>query len=745
MFKKILLIFTLTIFSTVLKAQDWTEIYYLENEAHYLVSEFQFEKAIDNFKRILRDVPNHSLIKYHIGKTYLLTDDQKEKAVEFLEEAAQDAAKDFDGKSIQETRAPIDAHLYLGQAYQYVGRLEDAENAYTTLKSLISPDDELYPKVIHGLKTCENATKAMKNPVSIIKTNQGNLINDINSNINPVISGDGNTMVFTTIKRDDIDLHISTKQNNVWSTPKRITNQVSPKYYLVSVSLSYNGDQLYLATNDKDRNDVFVSYREGKNWTAAEKLDKTINGKKSNETHAVVTKDGNTIYFTSDMEGGLGGFDIYKSTKDEKGKWDDPVNLGPAINTKFNEATPFLTLDDKYLFFSSEGHTSMGGYDIFYIDLDSKDQAINLGYPINTTGNDLFFVPDNSLNTGYISKFDDSSVGKNDIYKLSIIPKINLAGKIQNSENEEPVTEENLSLTLLGLDNKDFAETTSSSNGTFHFELTPGKYILTVVSENYEADTSEITIPSDYSSSDYYFTAQLNPLKQEEELVADLVEVPVEEAVVEETVVQVADAEEPIQEEVEHEPELAEVVKPVEEEIQVEQETVEQIDKPVIEPEPKKEVEKYVPVSTSSASRTEKTYSVQLMALKTPVDISYFKNVEGVQQKLYEDGYYRYTVGNTKTYTEAVELKKKINAAGYKDVFIRENNIVPKYTIQLMALLIPVETTHFENITSVVVTKGADDYYRYTVGDFTDYNEAKQELSKIAELGYENAFVKRSN
>ncbi len=133
------------------------------------------------------------------------------------------------------------------------------------------------------------------------------------------------------------------------------------------------------------------------------------------------------------------------------------------------------------------------------------------------------------------------------------------------------------------------------------------------------------------------------------------------------------------------------------------------------------------------------------MALRTPVDISFFKNVDGVQQKKYDDGYYRYTVGNTKSYSEAKELKEVLNKAGYKDAYIKVNNVTPKYTIQIMALIIPVEADYFSNLSSVIVTKGADDYYRYTVGDYNSYNDAKNELSKIAKLGFKNAYVKRSN
>ena len=731
MYKKIILIINLFLTSFVLHAQDWNEIYFLENEAHYLEADFQYEKAIDNYNRILRDVPNHSLMKYYVGKNYLLTDDQKEKAVSYLEEAAQDVAKDFDPKSIEETRAPI-ALLYLGEAYQFVGRIDDAINAYNTLKEMITTEDKLFEMVNHGIQTCENAKKAIKHPLRISKVNQGDLVNDINSNVNPVISGDGNTMVYTTFKKDDIQIYYTTKENNEWTTPKRITDKVSLKFYLVSVSLSYNGDALYLATNDIEKNDVFVSYREGRDWTDAEKLDKVINGKKSNEEHAVVTKDGNTIYFTSDREGGLGGVDIYKSTKNEKGKWSEPENLGPKINTKYNEATPFLTLDDRYLFFSSEGHSSMGGFDVFYIDLETKDQAINMAYPINTTGDDLFFVPANSLTSGYMSIFDETAVGKNDIYKLTVLPKINLAGNIKNAETGESIPDNFFNVSLLDVETNNVIEMKNSSNAKFNFELEPGKYLLSVTNENFEAFNSEVEIPSDFASSSYNFDAMLNPIEvEEEELVAEVVDEP---EIIPEPATEVLE-EKPVENPDEK---LKEFVEKRHEEQKIKEPVVEEI-----KSEPQKEVVKYTPVSSSNTGTSEKIFTVQLMALRKPVDISYFKDVKDVKETLHEDGYYRYTVGNSKNYKEALVLQEKMLVAGYKQAFIREDHVVPVYTIQLMALIIPVETNYFENLSDVNVTKGSDDYYRYTVGDFSDYNEAKQELAKIAELGYKNAFVKK--
>lgn len=713
MYKNILLFFTCLLFIQDISAQDWNEIYYLEGEAQYLIEERKYDKAIDIYRRMIREIPDNSYAKYKIGVLYLKTDDQKEKAVEYLEEASQDIALDFDEKSLREIRTPVDVLLYLGEAYQIQNRIDEAIVVYNNLKDLIRPENELYPIANHRLETCENAKIALQNPLRVSKQNLGEPVNDDEPNVSAVFSGDGNTVIYTSYTRNYIDNYYSVKENGEWSTPKRISEKLSTKYYLKTSSLSYDGTQLYLVTDDPEENDIFVCIREGNSWTEADKLDKTINGRKSNETHACISKDGNTLYFTSDREGGFGGMDIYKSTLDEKGRWNDPENLGPSVNTPFDEATPFLTLDDKYLFFSSKGHSSIGGFDVFYIDLDTKSTAINLGYPANTTGDDLFFVPDNSLTSGYISMYDSTSIGKRDIYYVSILPKIYLAGNIADPEGNQ-ITNSELQISLIETNSETNIKDLNTSNGKFETAINPGKYTVSISGENFESFTDQIEIPEDYSQSSFVYNATLNPIEiEQEELVADVVEETVSEPENEET----------------------EAVEEIKEE--------EVIDEEKPEPE-KEEVVKYVPKTTITSGK--KTYSVQLMALKNPVKVDYFKDVDHVVLTQYPDGFYRYTVGNTESYSEAQKLKEEIHQKGYTDAFIRINDEGKStYTIQIMALIIPVKPDYFKDLSAVVVTKGADDYFRYTVGDYASYEKAKQELKNIQNIGYTSAFVKKTN
>ncbi|NOQ27393.1 MAG: hypothetical protein GQ564_18680 [Bacteroidales bacterium] len=746
MFKNILILLIIFLFNINLSAQDWNEIYYLDDDALFFVEEGEYEKAIDTYKKMLREISDYSLAKYKIGKLYLQTDDQKNLAISFLEEASKDVTIEFNEKSIRETKAPADAFLYLGEAYQINNQINKAIESYNSFKQLISSDHELYSTLIQKLKTCENAKATINKPISANFENLGSSLNDENSNFNAVLSGDGQNIIFTSYTKNYIDVYSSQKKDGVWSSPKKITDDVSDKFYLKTSSLSYDGTQLFLVTDDIFENEIFLSTKEGNSWTNAEKLGKTINGKKTNETHASISKSGNTLYFTSNREGGYGGLDIYKATLDAKGNWGEVENLGSEINTEFDEETPFITMDDKYLFFSSQGHNSIGGFDIFYVDLGNKSQVINLGYPANTADNDLFFVPDNTLNSGYISRYENTSKGKNDIYYLSILQNINLAGIIKDKNSGNQITGIDFNISLINSETNTLIDSSSSNTGNFEFEITPGNYTLAINNKGYNSFSNQINIPDNYTDSKYTFEALLNPIViEQEELIAEIVEKPKAtpiiistEPIVEETIVTTTSAE-IIPEEIISE-------EKIETPPDVDEKTIEI---PVKEPEPKpikkeikpeKEIKKYIPKESSGMGL--KTFSVQLMALKKPVAVDYFKNVDNVKLTRYSDGYYRYTVGDTKSFTEAKNIKSKLREFGYEKTFIRVNESAGKYTIQIMALLIPLNIDDFRDLPYVILTKSADNYYRYTIGTFCTFEEAKEELNKLHALGYNQAFVK---
>lgn len=735
----IILLVTNSLFS-----QNWNDIFYMETDADYALEEKNYEKALDIYQRILKKVPESALIKFKIGLTYLKTDDQQQMAISYLEQAAKDVAKDFDSKSISETRAPIEAHLYLGFAYQIAGKLPEALISYNNFKDLVDSSSPFYSLVNQYIESCSNAETQLKSPRNIKTANLGELINNKFSNFNAVISGDGNTLAYTSYTANYIDLFVAKKSGDAWGKPQNVTDQVSKKYYLKTCGISYDGTVLYLATDDPINNDLFESTYNGSAWANAKKMDKIFNTK-SNETHASASKDGNTIYFTSDRPGGLGGLDIYKSTKDEKGKWGPAINLGSKINTSLNEETPFVTSDGNYLFFSSQGHNSMGGYDVFYTDLSGDQEITNIGYPLNTTANDLFYVPGDNLQKGYMARFETSSLGKKDIYQVDISREIILKGKIIGPE-ELAQTETQYSIVLINKETNETVNTIISSEPEFSYNISPGNYAVTILNDKCSPYSQDVLITQDYSKSEFPVEAILTLIPEPEPQVAEVIEVaeiipeiiPEAAPVIQEEIVMVAPVVEPpvVQEQKIEEPKE----QIIEEQISIipkSEPEPEIIEKPV-------EISKLKPVITfDNIDDSKKSYSVQLMALKKPVDTDYFTGIENVVVTLGEDGFYRYTVGNTVSYAEACRLKEKINQAGYPSAFIKANSFVLNYTIQLMALKAPVDLSYFKNLPTVSVTKGTDEFYRYTFGTFDNINAAKEALQKLRDLGYDKVFIRK--
>jgi hypothetical protein len=208
---------------------------------------------------------------------------------------------------------------------------------------------------------------------------------------------------------------------NKWSPPVNITPELQTEGDIYISCLSSDGKILYLSKDDNYNSDIFTSTYDGTTWGQTVKLNKNINTRYW-ESHGFVTEDGEQLIFASDRPGGFGGLDLYLSKK-VNGDWGPPVNLGPEINTQFNEDRPFLINNGKILFFSSQGHSTMGGYDLFRSELQSNglwSKPSNLGYPINTPDDNIFFMPVENGNAGYYStNKDPAGEGKEDIYKIT--------------------------------------------------------------------------------------------------------------------------------------------------------------------------------------------------------------------------------------------------------------------------------------------------------------------------------------
>jgi hypothetical protein len=258
------------------------------------------------------------------------------------------------------------------------------------------------------------------------------------------------------------------------------------------VALSYDGTEMILYFDDDYIGNLYYSRMEDGLWTPATKLGENISTKYW-ESHACFSKDGQSLYFTSNRKGTHGGLDIYLSEKQADGKWGPPVNLGSSINTRYNEESPYISEDGQTLYFSSYGHYNMGGYDIFYSKKNPEGtwaEPVNIGYPINTTDDDLFFQPFDKGNAAYYAVYSPSGIGQHDIYYMNIYSVNNprfymVSGTVHTEDGSEGAAP--VAIYVIDTDSGDTAVYTSPGDeGSFAFQLKQGIYELHFTGKGYE-------------------------------------------------------------------------------------------------------------------------------------------------------------------------------------------------------------------------------------------------------------------
>jgi tetratricopeptide (TPR) repeat protein len=406
------------------QARIENKLKFYDAESYVLFEEFK--DALSLYLQLIKSYPTNSNLKYRIGQCYINTPGEKEKAVAFLEDAVQNINPKYREGKFKEKGAPYDAYYFLANAYRINNQLDKALETYQLFNKNL--DQRIYDTAVVNLQinSCRIAGELMKKPLYIRKENLGELINDQYPDLNPVVSGDQNSMVYNRLTPFQEALFYVKKVNGKWSNPINIIPDLGlgQEEGNFATSLSEDGKELYIYRRgtDYDGNIYVTKNANNQQWSNIVKLNDNINTKYW-ESHATLSHDGKKLYFTSNRKGTIGGLDIYMSERDSADAWGPAKNLGPVINTKYNEDTPFLSEDDKTLFFSSAGHYNMGGYDIFYSTLLDNGQwsvPLNAGYPLNTTDDDLFFHPLNEGYEAYYSLIDKSGYGLADIYFLEI-------------------------------------------------------------------------------------------------------------------------------------------------------------------------------------------------------------------------------------------------------------------------------------------------------------------------------------
>lgn len=403
--------------------------------------------------------------------------------------------------------------FYLGNLYHLNGKFQEAINNFTdyTNGEKKNFSDAEIKTLIEKSKTAMEMTA---HPVNVKIENMGATINSEYADYVPVISADESELIFTSRRAGSTggqldangeffeDIYVSYKKNGEWISPAGISELNTPTHD-ACVGLSPDGELLFLYKPSKDflSGDLYFSSYAGKEWIAPIKLNPPVNTDDFVESSASLSADGNTLYFSSDRPGGFGKKDIYRVTKLSNGEWSKPMNLGATINTADDDDAPFIHPDGKILYFSSKGHKNMGGYDIFKTTYNKEEnkwsEPENLGYPINTTDDDIFFVLSVDGKRGYFSSVRKEGFGESDIYmisfpeedlNLSVMKAMVLSADSVKPLNARIIVKETETEKLQGI------YSTNPLTGKFIMILTPGKnYSMTIESAGFNSFSEKIS------------------------------------------------------------------------------------------------------------------------------------------------------------------------------------------------------------------------------------------------------------
>ncbi len=517
-FIAVLALFPKTIFSQ--KESENFKLKYAQAWINF--NDEDYRGALRIYRDLFKNNQQHAMLNFRMGQCY-------------TELKMMDSAL-IHLKSAVELDSTIkkEANLLLGQAYQYNGDIDKALDYYYKYKSKLSPKQAERDYVNVLIQQCLTAKDLISRPVQAKVENLGPSINSVYTDASPSITADGKTLIYTSRRPDNVggkfdfnaecyfdDIYISKwdDQKQDWAPSKNIGAPINTDFHDANMSISPDGNTIFIYKNIDgitQSGDIFTSTK-GPNgeWSEPKPiLNKNINSSYF-ESSACITSDGNTMFFVSEREkDGYGHGDIYM-VKKEGNSWGLPVNLGPTINTPYDEIGVYIHPDGKTLFFSSNGHKTMGGHDIFmsYFENGKWSEPINLGYPINTTREEIHFVLSTDKRTAYISSNREGSIGDYDIFKVDMtnyfknqkdIPT-NVAqaitgstltimkGKVSDAADGKPIKAE---LTFKDvIDNQTYV-TQSNETGEYFITLPSDKrYEVSTKADGYKPFTLKFKVP----------------------------------------------------------------------------------------------------------------------------------------------------------------------------------------------------------------------------------------------------------
>lgn len=408
----------------------------LHESTRMIIDEYYFH-ATPLVDKLLTYNPESS--NYNYRKGFLLLESTRDyaHAIPYLENAVRATDKYYDVFSVREQEASVNAHYQLARAYHLGERIEQAKIQYSLFIEKADAKNRLVAQAKNGLAQCAVAEQLLKNPGKTVVKNVGKIVNSPYPEYSPVISLDGAALYFTSRRpwlsgqdSDVIDPRYNLYPEDVyvsyrnlhggWETPERLAFCVNGQNE-ATLAISPDEKRVYVYQDISGGGDIYYSDFSTNAFSEITPIAIKEVNTPAWETHCTVTPDGNNMYFISDRPGGYGGRDIYRVVKMADGTWSAPQNLGSRINTPFDEDGPFIAIDNKTLYFSSNGPQSMGGFDIFVAvrnDDNEWSDAVHLGYPVNSCSDDLYYTTTADGLKAYFTSFRNDGSGEKDIYEV---------------------------------------------------------------------------------------------------------------------------------------------------------------------------------------------------------------------------------------------------------------------------------------------------------------------------------------
>lgn len=443
-------------------SQSKSKLNRIYRKADRLYSFTEYNKALPLYLTLLEKKPDDVIFNFRVGLCYLFSNVESQKSIRYLETARKNI------KTHNDSIAEI--YYYSGYAYHLFNRFEEAIPEFKTAISLIDKNDSLDTHFIdEEIEQCNYGKTLMQNQTDDRIFFLGQNINSIYPDYSPVITPDQSMLIFTSKRKGSTgnkitpegdfyeDIFVAKNNSDEWtvcskldscfvkpnfwaslfSPAKSIGNAINTNEHDASISLSPDGKKLFIYRF----NAVWESEFNNGIWNKPTKLNNYINGKRSHEPSVSLTIDGNTLYFVSERDGGFGGKDIYKSVKQADGTWGPAENLGPTINTEEDEEAPYIDPEDQTLYFSSLGHLSIGGFDVFKTKFENNEWKTpeNLGYPINSGADDIFYIFNDKQNKGYISSVRKDGLGNFDIFAVRKVKPVNVILFATYGKNLKPL------------------------------------------------------------------------------------------------------------------------------------------------------------------------------------------------------------------------------------------------------------------------------------------------------------------